>query len=432
MFAHLLSGAWRRRAVILAAAVILGAIWAWKPACVAWHLSRGQRALDWLGDPEAALKQFEAALRIDPAHGKAHFLLARAHRRLGHAQEVYDHILLARQASFPEERLRREWILALAQAGRMDLAEPHVLELLTKPGDDGPEICAAFVAGYVHNFEYHQAFRYLEAWQKDYPQDPEPRIMRGKVRRRFQNYREAEREFRAAYALRPQYKDARELLAGVLVEQSKYDEAVKLLEQALAESPNDQRLLLGWAECLVQLGRYQEARGVFEKVLAQTPENCQALLGMGRVDLWDDRVASAVERLEKARALCPGRTDVRYALAQALSRAGERERAQRELAALEEARAAITRAFDLAEELIARPNDAARRFEIGTLLMEYGDAAEGAAWLETIFQFEPEHAEAHRALARYYLGRGDQERAAAHQKALHAADQTTAAGTEAQ
>jgi len=53
--------------------------------------------------------------------------------------------------------------------------EPLLDRLLANAGEDGPEICAAVVAGYVQNYEFKNAEQFLGAWIGDYPDDPEPR-----------------------------------------------------------------------------------------------------------------------------------------------------------------------------------------------------------------------------------------------------------------
>ena len=385
----------------------------WRPALVAWKHRAGRQALA-LGEPEAALREFSAAEALDPHNGRTQFMLARTYRRLGDSGAVFERLHRAHDCGFPDARLEREWILAQAQGGLMALAEPALGNLLMQAGDDGPEICAAFANGYVRNYQFGQAVRIIETWQADYPRDPEPHLMLGRIQRRWQNFPAAERHFRAALDLQPKYRAARELLTRVLVEQHKYAEAVVLLESLLAAGEGDVGLRLAWAECLLALGRSSESREVFAEVLQKTPDNCDALLGQGQLELESRHAEAALEYLDRARDLCGERLDIRYARAQALSLKGDREQADSERQYVTMAQAALVRAYGLAAKVLQSPDDTASRMEIGTTLMQYGDREEGVGWLLTILEFDPENQPVHRLLAQYYAEQGDQKRSRRH------------------
>lgn len=401
--------------VLVGAAVAAGPGW-WS-ARVAWKLKQGKTAFA-QGDFDAALKCFLAAERFDPRHARTQFLLVRTYRRLGNSAAVLERIQKARECGLPAEPFEREWILAQAQAGLLAQAEPSLKNLLTHAGEDGPEICAAFVNGYLMNYQYEKALRILGAWIGDCPRDAEPRLAQGRIAMHWENLREAEKQFRLALEFCPDYHGAASLLAQALIEQKKYDEALALLEARRLRGDVDDRERLLLADCLLNVGRHGEALQVFAEVAARSPGNCEALLGLGQGELWSRQTQAALEHLNRGLKLCPGNLDIRYARAQALSQHGDREESQSELRAVAAARAALINASVLARNLLQNPKNIDERFEIGTTHLKYGDPAEGAAWLESILQYDPHHQPTHRLLARHYSERKSEEQAARHRRAL--------------
>ncbi|MBI3862203.1 MAG: hypothetical protein HY290_09940 [Planctomycetia bacterium] len=214
---------------ILVIGVLIGVGSSWRTIAVAWKHRAGRKAHA-VGDDAGALEQFLAAERLDPRDAETQFLLVRTYRRLGRANEMTGRLQQARDCGLPVQRLERELILAKAQSGLLAQLEPALPKMLTSAGEDGPEICSAFVSGYMQNYEFEKAGQILKAWIGDYPNDPEPRIAFGKISLHFNNYPEAEKEFRLALKLCPEYRGAVALLGEALVEQKKYQEALPLLQ----------------------------------------------------------------------------------------------------------------------------------------------------------------------------------------------------------
>lgn len=394
------------------------AVWAYHPLRSLWFQRTARHALlD--GDAERAGLALEEALRSSPRSPEIHLQLARVARRRGQLQPFLDHLQQAQDFGLPPDRAQREQLLLQAQAGNMEQVEPHMAQLLRRDATDLNEVCAAIVAGYVHNYEFGPAFRYLEAWEKDFPEDPEPHIMRARIRQSWHNVREAERELRQALALRPTWRGLPQMLAQVLTEQNRMEEAAEVLSQVARQQPDDNHLQLAWADCLIRTGRIPEAKTLFERLESSEPTSVELLFGLGRIDLWEGQTERGLERLTRARDLDPQRNDVRYAYAQALAQAGQIDEARTEREAVERSTRAQARIFELSEQLVKTPQDLETRLEIGRTLLAEGDA-EGVAWLETILRFDPQHREAHAALADYFESRQDLDRAQRHRQQTEA------------
>ena len=205
------------------------------------------------------------------------------------------------------------------------------------------------------------------------------------------------------------------MLAQVLTEQNRMEEAAELLAEVARRNPSDNRLQLAWADCLIRTGRLAEAQTLLERLETVEPTSVDLLFGLGRIDLWEGDTERGLARLTQARELDPQRNDVRYAYAQALAQAGRLEESGKEREAVERSTRAQARIFELSEQLVKTPQDLETRLEIGRTLLSEGDA-EGVAWLETILRFEPEYQPAHKALADYFSAQGDSERAQRHRQ----------------
>ena len=410
----------RRRRVTAIVILVLTAIAAGacgKSVRCAWNLRQGEQALA-RGDPAAAVERFLAADRLRPDEGRIQLLLARANRRLGQSEAVAERLQKARDCGFDAKQIEREWILFQAQSGLVSKVEPLLSGLLTGAAEDGPEICAAFVSGYIQNYQFEKAMRLLTAWIADYPRDPEPRIALGRIALHWRNAPEAEKQFRKAWELRPDYRGLAGLLCQTLAEQKKFAEALLLVENSPARDRNDDQLRLLQAECLLNLGRQEEAMAVYQELVARSPDNCAALLGLGQGELWHRQPDAALVHLDRALKLCPRNLDARYVRAQALTLHGDRDEAQQELRAVSAARGALVEAGALARKLLDHPDNVDDRFRIATIQLQHGDRSEGVAWLLSILEYDPGHAATHRLLAEYFEEQGDDRRAARHRRAL--------------
>src|SRR5262245_59055767 len=172
---------WLRRRLFLLGICSLAvcAVLAWRPISILMDVNRSRQLLRHRQAEQAFAILQSAALR-DPTHGEVQFLLARCHRRLGRMKEAREHLTRASLLSISSKAIAREEWLALAQSGQMREAYPHLSELLIDPGEDGPEICEAYVNGFFLTTRFRDAFELLTVWEKDFPQDSQPYLFRGR------------------------------------------------------------------------------------------------------------------------------------------------------------------------------------------------------------------------------------------------------------
>ncbi len=414
---------WTRKLLLLGVGLlVVSGFWFARPGLVEYRLWRARRALK-EREAQQALVYLEAAERLDANRAETHFWMARAYRRLGQYDQVHVHLDRAFELGHSVDQLKREELMTLAQNGQLSKAEPHLPKLLIDGGEDGPEICEAFVRGYLDAFQLDRAFELLDGWQADYPDDPQPHYFRGLFWEHELRFSDAADSFGRALELAPHRIDVRLHLARALRERHRYSEAVEHYRRCLEKKPDEPEALAGWGECLRAEGKLEEAREVFVRLLEKSPDDFHGRLAMGEIELHGGRPQQALRWLRAAAEQRPYDFKARYALAQALDKTGHPQQAREHFkfaAASEQAKLHVQA---LLSHLADEPNNVTYRYEIGTTLLKYGDPSVGAVWLRSVLDLKPDHRETHAALARYYSGQGDDAQAAKHRRLAQAARQ---------
>ena len=106
-----------------------------------------------------------------------------------------------------------------------------------------------------------------------------------------------------------------------------------------------------------------------------------------------------------------------WSLAQSLQQQGKTAAAAAETKRTEKLRDQRARLGEiLTRQMAEKPNDAELHAELGRLLIALGHAKVGESWLLSALRLDAKCKAAHAALAEYYQGRGDEERAAEHRR----------------
>ncbi|HID75668.1 MAG TPA: tetratricopeptide repeat protein, partial [Planctomycetaceae bacterium] len=406
-----------RKAVAVAALgglIVLGLV-VWRPALVAWHHGQARRWLERREDRQA-LESLQAALRLNPEDAETHFLLARVYRRLGELDRVPMLLRRAGRLGGDRQRADREMWLLMARLGRLREAEPHLAELLTDPRDEGMDICEAYVQGYFANLRIREAMQLLEAWQKDFPHDPQSHFMRGFLMQGLGRWRDAEQAYRQGLELDPGNVAMRCALGEVMVEMGRFTEAQKVFQECRKQQPDNPRVLYALAGCLYRQGTTERAREVLEELLAQAPEHFEGRRLMGEIQLALGNFQAAVEHLRLAIEQRSYDTTTHNALGQSLRALGKTEEAQAHFDYVARAEASLQRMERQLQLVVERPTDTQLRYEIGMTLLQYGSPHDGAKWLRSILELDPGHRPAREALAAYYEACGDPQQAAYHRQ----------------
>lgn len=175
--------------------------------------------------------------------------------------------------SFSAAELGRAEVLRAA--GRQDAAI-EVLEALTRSHPDLPEVYATKGDTLRQAERYDEAIAAYTTALELYDEGQSPRwfvhYTRGISYHRMDEWPDAEADFRAALALRPDHPQVLNYLGYSLVERGeKLDEALEMIETAAAERPDNGAIVdsLGWV--YFQLGRYEEAVFHLERAASLEP-----------------------------------------------------------------------------------------------------------------------------------------------------------------
>lgn len=229
---------------------------------------------------EAALHHFGESLRLDPAFARAH------------AETAVCHGMIYQYWDSSEENLR------LADAASVNALErgpdlPHAhlarglaLSLATRYGEADPEFAAALAAR---------------------PELLEANYFRARSARAQGNYAEAVAWFERTWALRPLDYSTPALLASAYVSLGRTEDAhatrkkaVALVEQRLVRHPDDSRALYLGAACLATLGDGTKARSWAKRALAMDPDDSAVLYNVACVYALLGLDDSAIDCLEQA------------------------------------------------------------------------------------------------------------------------------------
>jgi Flp pilus assembly protein TadD len=220
-------------------------------------------ALDGESDDSYALLYARIAEYLRPDHSDAHILSAVLLERL----EQYDLATVAYRAVpredpayYAAEQGRAD---ALRRAGREDAAI-EVIEQLTRTHADLPAVHITLGDMMRAQEKYAEAIKSysnaLALYQSEGPGQWVIYFARGIAYERENDWPKAEADFRKALVLQPDQPQVLNYLGYSYLEmKTNYDEALDMIERALAGRPNDAFITdsLGWG--YYRVGRYQEA-----------------------------------------------------------------------------------------------------------------------------------------------------------------------------
>lgn len=372
-------------------------------------------------DARALDETLDTIKRLEDLYGpssESSLLAARTLRLLGRMRESQERLQQATRLGADPTRVQREHWLCLAQSGQMSLAGPHLGELLLSPGDDAAEICEAFVAGYVVLQRYGDAQRLLDGWLADFPEDEQAWFFRGRIEATSDRPSEALQSFRKALEFNPARDDIRLHFAATLADVRDYPTAETEFARLLEAQPDSPAVLREWASLLTETGRSQEAAEVCRRLVDGALEDFDTELQLARLLFQLGEYDEAHAQLERLHARSPRHKDVRFLLGSVLRQRNELAKAREHLRYAREAEAELARVTEQVRQLEQDPSDVDLRFSIAQSLLTYGREQEGADWLRTILDFQPDHQDALKGLVQYFEKNDQPEMARSYRQRL--------------
>ncbi|MCX7401125.1 MAG: tetratricopeptide repeat protein [Planctomycetales bacterium] len=344
-------------------------------------------------------------------------LKARLFRKQLKISEVPELLVAADAAGVNRARIRIEYLLLEAQTGRIRHVAEQLNALLQQGGEDGAEICEAYVNGAMMIGATEVAMTILPVWKQEYPQDPQPYYAMARILEYQQNIPDAIRELETANSKDSRHWPSRYALARILYGENRIEEAQQQLEIATQMQSNAAPLLLK-AKCLRALGQLQEAHSAlapFATLDRNTVLESFSIVGepergypieyeLGTLEAALGNHAEARRLLEKVLQNDPNHLDARYARALSLRDLGESKLAETELAEVHRIRTVLTEIDRLVDDINKSPAEPhlEARCRIGELFLKYENARRGVFWLQEALNKDPSYRPAHKLLADYY------------------------------
>jgi tetratricopeptide (TPR) repeat protein len=315
------------------------------------------------GQTEEALAEIDTALELDPRNERALRLRARALESRGEnerAEAAYaalieaqpttsNHIWFAlywasqgklvkalaeyqsavHAAESQEERTRARRVLAAFHASRGDIdsAEKVLLEAREEAPDDS-QLALTLARLYAAQGEFERAEEMLKERVRQQPENAEPLLVLADFYRRSGDRERALKTTEQALEVQPTYEAALLQKAEYLIEQTddpaRQRAGRKLIDDVLAENPNNISGLLTLGKALLLGRHYEEAAVKLRRVLDEQPSSQGhvllgvAYIGMGQLELGRSELLRATQ-------LDPDNYTARSELAALYLRTGERE-----------------------------------------------------------------------------------------------------------
>jgi tetratricopeptide (TPR) repeat protein len=379
-----------------------------------YHLRAARREID-RGHNAAGFAHLESCRMVRPDHPEVLVLSARVSRRLGawtESEELLDRYWRQRG---DDDVLVLERLLLRASRGEVEAVRP-LLEARIAQDDPGAALAReALIAGLIYRFRLDDAAWHIDRWLFNDPDNTQALLFQGKLFKQRQQTSEALDSYRRVLELDAEHDEARMLLTAALLEISQGEEALGHAEFLRHRLPGNPDVLVQQAQALMLLNRGDEARPILDECLRGNPHNAAALATRGRLARRAGDNEQAEHDLGLAVRLDPGDLAARDQYAQVLHSNGKTEAAALQREEHRRMLVDIQRINELVNgRLRERPNDAQAHFEVAMIAMRAGQFRSGHRWLLRTLELDPNHLEAHRALAAFYRDTGNPILAARH------------------
>ncbi len=369
-------------------------------------------------DPENALDWLGYARALDDENPRTEILLARAYRKSHDVEKAYEQLKnFYEQFGSTEESLLEQWLLK-AQVGDNTDLKKHLSELLIQSQGDMQDICETFVNSCILNYQFNEALNLLKLWEADFPEDPLPNFMRGKILEHNRALQDAIKEFQKTLRKDPGYAPAAYNLARIQLTLKKTEAAMKYFQMTLENTTYQAPAKIGLARCYRLLNRNPEAKKLLNEVLQEDVDTLQeayqvmgqpkflaksaAQLEMGNLELAEKNYEAALKWMEPAAKANPLDLGVKNSLAIVYSRLGRKEEAKELSRLIKETNDALGKIQEQLDQVLKEPHNAELRFQIGKSYLRYVSEEQGIVWLNSALRNQPDHGPAHAELARYY------------------------------
>ncbi|MEC9091428.1 MAG: tetratricopeptide repeat protein, partial [Planctomycetota bacterium] len=340
---------------------------------------------------------------------ETHFLKARIYRKTGKFDEFEKSLAKSGSLGLPKPRLENEKLLLRGQSGNLSKLFAALENLAGGVNQfDPPEIYEAMVNGLLLQGRFNEATEYIDHWAKDFPGDPRQRFYHAVLLIRFGPIRKIKgAQEKAAEILQaliqeyPNHYQAVMAYGDLLFATNQIEAAAIQFENCRTHPDAGIQAVSSLARCYTNLGRLEEAKGLFKSVLETNPYDDFARAELGKLQFNDEEFEEALKNLESSYPKRKWDFDLANSLARTLEVFGKTDRAKELFDQANQIREKLAIVQNLMEEVDLK-DDEDKRYELGKMLLEYGDPETGIIYLSSIRDSNPLHQGAKKALDDYY------------------------------
>jgi tetratricopeptide (TPR) repeat protein len=424
--AKLLAWKQRHQRMTFGGLVLLAACLGWAGYLGGWycwargHFRAAQQALDRHAWADAR-EHLEACLRGWPHNPAAHLLAARAARRLELLDLAEEHLAACQHfQGGPAQSTKVELALVRVHRGDLAGAEEFLRTCVNQDDPDAVEILDILSAALILNYRVHDAQQCLDDLLRRQPDHFHALVRRGWTAQSMSRYPDAVKYLEKALALRPDADAVRLSLAEIQVAIGRLADAQTHFEQLHVRQPDNPSVLFGLARCLAGRGPKKQALELLDRLLKEHPNDWKALGERGWLSVELDRPAEAETYLRRAESLAPPDLPLLVRLSDCLRLLGKDEEARAYQDKADRLKADFQRAASLGDQIREKsPNDPALRHELACILLRLGKQQDALHWFQSALDKDPVHRPTHKSLAAFYDKVGAFEKAAHHRRLLH-------------
>lgn len=377
-------------------------------AGVPWCQSRAQQAMR-LGRFDTAERWLSRAGWLGPRDSRTELLRARLDRKRGQFEAMHKHLRDAAALGYPPSLVAAEQLLAELQSGGLPSVDPRVANLFVRAELEGDTLAEAYVLGCLRKYEFPPALTLLDSWETDFPKDPRPNFLRGRILEHTSAESQAKEEYRrASVKAGGVFAPAEYSLARIAFDGGDAETALVHSRRCAEGLDVPAAARLGEAAALRHLERFAEADQILAPLESQDRDAlAQQLVQLGQTaeaaavayEAERGRVAAGLERNEEAERWLKTALDgnphdwkLRYVYARTLSRLGRTAEAKADFERVEETEKAVADCDHYLERIRKNPADVEARYELGRIFAQYISERQAEAWLTGVLQYNPQHA----------------------------------------
>jgi len=332
--------------------------------------------------PDRALAELAPLLSGTTADAASLVIAGEAYLQLGKAREADAAFKRAAELAPDDSRVRTSAALAMADAGRPDIAVKELQTMVA--GDPGPRSALALLSAQVAAGDFKAALAAADALREKTPGQPLPEQLRGQVLISLHDAAGARASFEAARAKDAKYFPALAALASLDVAEGNPARARQRVEDYLKASP-------GHGQATLLLVQIPSASGALPadaverlaQALRANPRDAQLHLALIGRHLQHGDQAAALNAAQAAAAVLPNDAAIAQALGRAQLAAGQ-----------------VQQAVSTLRRIVAQqPHSAVAQFELAQALAQANDRAGAVGALNKALELEPGLQQARQALA---------------------------------